>query len=284
MIPTFVIFLREGIEASMIVALLLAYLKRTDKREHFRDVYFGVGSAIVFMFMAGVAAYLCIHRYSGSNVQTYFETTTYLIAAGFLTYMTLWMQSHSRSMGKDLQQRSDAALSKGSRWGMRVLAFQSVIREGIETMVFTLAIIFASSRQAGTPVEGNLLWIGALLGLAVALALAYLMYHVGAKLNLRRFFQVMGTVLMVVAAGLVVDATENLQALDWLPFGKSILWDTHSWVAESSNNGDLLHSFLGYVDRPTILEASLWAAYITASLAWFLYKGRSAKKPVAAAA
>ncbi len=277
MIPTFVIFLREGIEASMIVALLLAYLKKTNKREYFRDVYIGVGAAIVLMFLGGTAAYLWINHYSGSSVQTYFETATYLLAAGFLTYMTFWMQSHSRSIGKELQARSDEAMSKGSRWGMRALAFQAVGREGLETMVFTLAIIFASSRQAGTPIHGNLLWLGAVLGLAVALGLAYLMYHVGAKLNLRRFFRVLGSVLMIFAAGLLSDAVENLQHLGWLTVGRNVLWDSSHVITESSSTGDVLHALVGYADHPTISQVVVWMLYVAVSLVAFMRMGRQRK-------
>jgi len=106
MIPTFVIFLREGVEASMIVAILLAYLDRIDQRRHFRDVFIGVGAALVLVLGGGIAAYLIIRQYDGSTVQTVFETITFLVAACVLTYMTFWMQAHSRTMTADLQRRS----------------------------------------------------------------------------------------------------------------------------------------------------------------------------------
>ncbi len=149
MIPTFVIFLREGIEASMIVAILLAYLDRIGQRRHFRDVFAGVAAAMLVVLGGGVAAYLLIHQYSGSTVQTIFETVTYLLAACVLTYMTFWMQRHSRTMGAELQRRSDQALNGKARFGLGLLSFQAVGREGVETMVFTLAIVFASSEPVG---------------------------------------------------------------------------------------------------------------------------------------
>jgi high-affinity iron transporter len=173
LIPTFVIFLREGIEASMIVAILLAYLARIDKRQHFQDVWLGVAAAFVLVLGGGIAAYFLIKHYDGSNVQTYFETATYVIAAAVLTFMTFWMHKNARHMAKDLERRSETALTTGSRVGLGLLAFQAVGREGLETMVFTLAIIFASSRQAATPVHGNLLLVGALLGLLCALGIAW---------------------------------------------------------------------------------------------------------------
>ena len=274
MIPTFVIFLREGIEASMIVAILLAYLARIDQRRHFRDVWLGVAAAFILVLGGGIAAYFLIKHYDGSNIQTYFETATYVIAAGVLTFMTFWMHKHARTMAKDLERRSEVALTKGGRVGLGLLAFQAVGREGLETMVFTLAIVFASSRQAATPVHGNLLLVGAVLGLACALGIAFAIYKVGAKLNLRRFFQVLGLVLMVFAAGLLSDAVENLQHLGWLPFGTHVVWNTSGVVTESSSLGDVLHSLVGYAERPTVLQIIVWVIYVVTSMSIFLYLGR----------
>ena len=281
MIPTFVIFLREGIEASMIVAILMSYLAQIGKREHFRDVYWGVAAAFVLILAGGVAAYVLIRQYNGSNVQAYFETATYVLAAAFLTVMTFWMHKHARTMSKELQARSDLALSKGTRWGLGVLSFQAVGREGLETMVFTLAIVFASSRQAATPVHGNLLLIGAALGLAVALALAFAMYRLGAKLNLRKFFRILGILLMVFAAGLLSDAVQNLQELGWLPFGRHVLWDTSGALSESSNFGDVLHSLVGYAERPTVLQGVVWFLYVVGSIAIFVVLSRAPRAKVA---
>lgn len=279
MIPTFVIFLREGIEASMVVAILLAYLKRIGQRELFSKVFGGVAAAFLFIAAAGVAAYLLIQQYSGSNIQTYFETATYLLATAILTYMTFWMQSHGRSLSHDLQERSDTAISKGGRWSLILLAFQAVGREGVETMVFTLAIIFANGRQAATPLQGNGLWFGALLGIATSLALAFGIYRLGAHINLRLFFRVLGVALMVFAAGLLSDAIQNMQDLNWLPFLRHQLWNTSSIVSESSNLGNVLHSLLGYAERPTPLQAIVWLAYIAIGASLFLRMGRR-KKPV----
>ncbi len=274
MIPTFVIFLREGIEASMIVAILLAYLQRIGKRRHFRDVFWGVASALLLVFGGGVAAFFLIKQYEGSNVQTYFETATYILAAAILTYMTFWMQRHAKGLAQELERRSDLALSKGTRWGLGLLAFQAVGREGLETMVFTLAIVFANSRQASTPVHGNLVLLGAGLGLVAALAVAYAIYMLGAKLNMRKFFRVLGTVLMIFAAGLLADAVENMQQLHWLPFGEHVLWNSSGMVSESSSFGDVLHSLLGYADHPTLLQAFVWIAYVAVSVAFFMRIGR----------
>jgi high-affinity iron transporter len=277
-IPTFVIFLREGIEASMIVAILLAYLDRTGQRRHFRDVFLGVGAAFVLISAGGVAAYVLIHRYDGSRAQVIFETVTYVLAAAVLTYMTFWMQRHARTMSGELERRSDEALSGGARFGLGALAFQAVGREGVETMVFTLAIVFASSSQGASPSHSRWLLLGAVCGLAVAFCIAWWIYKLGHRLNVGRFFRILGVVLMVFAAGLLADAVENMQALGWLPSGH-VLWDSSRIVAESSSVGDVFHSLLGYADHPSALQAVVWVAYLAISVSAFVVLARRARRP-----
>ena len=283
MIPTFVIFLREGVEASMIVAILLTYLDQIGQRRHFRDVFVGVAAAVALMVAGGVGAYLAIHNYADSTAKTVFETVTYLLAATVLTYMTFWMQSHSRTMTDDLRRRSDGALEGRTRWGLGLLAFQAVGREGLETMVFTLAIVFASTKQAPTTARGHGLLIGAALGLAVALAIAYAVFTLGRRINMGLFFRVIGIVLMVFAAGLLVDAVENMQQLGWLPFLDHAMWNTSSYLSESSSLGDAVHSLLGYADHPTPLQAIVWVAYVGGATTAFIVRGRRVRTGAAPA-
>src|SRR5258708_9846830 len=180
MLATFVIFLREGVEASMIVAILLAYLDRSGQRRHFRDVFIGVAAALLLAAAGGIAAYFTIKTYAGTRFQTIFETVTYLLAAVVLTYMTFWMRSHARGLKGELQSRADAVLAshnetaapsaagepigRGARAGLALLALQAVGREGVETVVFTLAIAFSSGQRGG-------LLGGATVGLAVAMVI-----------------------------------------------------------------------------------------------------------------
>jgi high-affinity iron transporter len=146
-------------------------------------------------------------------------------------------------------------------------------------MVFTLAIVFARTKQAATPVHGDFLLLGAALGLVVALSMAFAIYRLGAKLNLRRFFQILGIVLMVFAAGLLADAVENLQQLGWLPLGGHTLWNSSGLVSEGSSVGDVLHSLLGYAERPTVLQAVVWIAYVSMSATAFMRIGRPRRGP-----
>jgi high-affinity iron transporter len=262
MLATFVIFLREGIEASMIIAILLAALDRMGQRRHFRDVIIGVAAALVLVLVGGVAAYLTIRTYAGSRVQTIFETCTYLLAAAVLTYMTFWMRNHAPRLSSELRQRTQDALDGRARWGIRLLAFQAVGREGLETMVFTLAIVFATSTRGVLP--------GAGVGLAVAIGIAFALYHFGKRINVAVFFKVVGALLMVFAAGLLVDAVENLQQLGWLPLLTHPMWNTSHVLSEDSALGDIFHSFFGYAARPTVGQAVVYLAYLTAALTAFI--------------
>ncbi len=262
MAATFVIFLREGIEASMIVAILLASLDRLGRREHFRDVFAGVAAALVLVGVGGVTAYLTIKSYAGSRVQTIFEAATYLVAAVVLTYMTFWMRNHARHLSAELRARTEAALDGRARFGLGLLAFQAVGREGLETTVFTLAIVFASSSRGVVA--------GGIGGLAVSLVIAFAMYHLGKRINIGAFFTVIGALLMVFAAGILIDAIENLQHLGWLPVLTHPLWNTAHVLSEDSTLGDIFHSFFGYADSPTTLQGIVYVTYLVAAIGAFL--------------
>ena len=262
MLATLVIFLREGVEASMIVAILLAYLNRLGRRDHFRDVFLGVGAALLLATAVGVAVYATVSQYDGSRGQTIFETVTYLLAAAVLTYMTFWMRNHARSLSKELRSRAEAALDGKARWGLGLLAFQAVGREGLETVVFTLAIVFSTSPARALS--------GAVLGLAGSLVIAFVIYRLGHKLNLSRFFTVIGVLLMVFAAGLLADAVQNLQELGWLPMLDLPLWHTGQLLSQDSALGDVLHSFFGYSDSPTPLQLLVYVAYLAIVIVAYL--------------
>ncbi len=266
MVATFVIFLREGIEASMIVAILLAYLRQTGRRAHFRDVFLGVGAAMILILAGGVTAYLTLKTYAGSRTQTIFETGTYLLAAVVLTYMTFWMRDHSRTLSEDLRARTDAALDGRARWGLALLGFQAVGREGLETMVFTLAIVFASSSKG--------VLTGGAAGLVVSLAIAFAIYHLGRRLNIGAFFKVVGALLMIFAAGILVDAVQNLQELGWVPWLADRLWSTSRLLQQSSTAGDIVHSFFGYSDHPTILQLIVYGGYLAVVITAYFGPGR----------
>lgn len=262
MIAEFLIFLREGLEGSIIVAILLTALRQIGQPGRTREVWWGVLAALVVSLGGGVAAFRLLHAYSGTVVQTALEGATYLVAAAALTYMTFWMRAEASHLHGDLSDQARRAVASRSRWAVASLAFVTVAREGLETVVFSLAIAFAAQ-----------VWqvvVGAVAGLAAALAISRGTYRFGLRVNLSRFFQVMGVLLMVTGAGLLADGIENLQHLGWLPGGHAVLWSTADLLSEQSFAGDLLHTFIGYAATPTLIQAAAWLVYLVVVLSFWL--------------
>jgi len=251
MLATFILFLREGLEASLIVSILFAVLRQLGLTHHARSVWTGVGLAAIGSLIAGVVVYTTIHAYADTELQQIFETVAYLVAVVLLTTMTFWMQKHSRSLKKEITTKASVA---GSGFALGLLAFTTVGREGVETAFFTLAFAFQTN--------GLLLLLGALLGLLAALGLCILIYRLGYRLDYRIFFRVMGLLLLIFAACLLGDAVQNMQGLGWLPFGTTPLWNTSHILGENTTIGDLLHTFIGYAEEPTLLQGLVYATYL----------------------
>jgi high-affinity iron transporter len=251
MVAAFVLLMREGLEASLIVSILLAALRQLGKAREVRAVWTGVILAVLAALLGSIALYFTVRQYDGSTFQTIFETITYLVAVVLLTSMTFWMQKNSRSLKKDITAKANLA---GTGFGLGLLAFTTVGREGLETAVFMLAFAFQTNAL--------LLLLGGALGLLAAVGLCVLIYRLGYKLDYRVFFRIMGILLLFFAAGLLGDAVQNMQQLGWLPFGTLTLWNTARWLSEDSTLGDILHTFLGYSEAPTLLQGALYLLYL----------------------
>src|SRR5947209_980390 len=251
MVATFVLFLREGLEASLIVSLLLAALRQLGQANQARAVWVGVGLAVLGSLLGGLTLYVTVREYAGTTFQTAFETITYLVAVVLLTTMTFWMQRHSRNLKKELVAKASSATSG---FALGLLAFTTVGREGLESAFFTLAFAFQTN--------AILLLGGALLGMLAAIGLCFLIYRLGYRLDYRLFFRVMGIFLLFFAAGLLGDAIQNMQQLGWIPFGTMPLWNTSHILSEDSVVGDLLHGIVGYAQEPTLLQGILYTTYL----------------------
>jgi high-affinity iron transporter len=253
----------------MIAAIMLAYLEQIGRPQAKRSVWLGIGAALGLSAVGGILAYLFVRHYDGSSLQAELESVTYLVAAAVLTYMTFWMRRESRGLRGRLEERMETALQQRSTLALATIVFVTVLREGVETVVFTLAIALAG---AGAGVI-----TGAALGLAAALAVSHLLYRYGVRINLSAFFNVLGTLLMFSAAGLLADALEDFQQLGWLSFWNHPLWYTGGLLPESSFLGDLLHSFFGYAEAPTLLQVVGYVLYLALVLA--LFWGRRGQAP-----
>jgi high-affinity iron transporter len=275
MLASFLIFLREGIEGSMIISIMCAYLAGAGRRDLFRAVFAGVAAALILSAMVGVAMYVVAKdAFIGSDAQTWFETITFVLAVTVLTYMTFWMKAKSRNISSSLKTQMNAAVAGGSAFALTVLAFVTVGREAIETAIFLLAIAFKNSASS--------LLIGASGGLVLAIAISLGIYRLGLRLNMRRFFTVMGSALMLVAAGLLADAVQNLQQLGVLPGARAILWNTSQILSDDSNLGDVLHGLLGYAASPTVLQVTVWVLFLAVGLRLFLAQPAKPRPPLAA--
>lgn len=273
MVATYVLFLREGLEASLIVSILFAVLRQLGQMKQARAIWVGVGLALLCSLLSGALIFAFVHEYADTTGQIIFETCTYLVAVILLTSMTFWMQKHSRSLKQEIMRKAEVA---GSGFAFGLLAFTFVGREGVESAFFTLAFVFQTN--------GWLLLLGGLLGVFSAVVLSVLIYRLGYRLNYRIFFRVMGILLLIFAAGLLADAVQNAQELGWLTFGTTPLWNTSRFLSEASAAGDLLHSFVGYAEEPTILQGAFYAFFLLifgGLFAWMTRKPSSGSgKPV----
>ena len=265
MLATYVLFLREGLEASLIVSILFAVLRQLGQMQQARAIWIGVGLALLGSILSGTLIFTLVHAYADTTGQTIFETCTYLVAVVLLTSMTFWMQKHSRSLKQEITLKAQAA---GSGFAFGLLAFTFVGREGVESAFFTLAFAFQT--------DGWLLLLGGLLGVLSSVVLCVLIYRLGYRLNYRIFFRVMGIALLIFAAGLLADAVQNMQELGWITIGVVPLWNTSHFLSESSTIGDLLHSFVGYSEEPTLLQGILYTLFLLISCGLF---GWMTRKP-----
>ena len=278
MFGSFLIFAREGIEGTLICAILMTYLAAAGRRDLFRWVLLGAAVAVVVAAGVGVVLWsVSRDAFVGSTAQTWFEAIVFLVAVAVLTYMTFWMRRHARTLGREIRDRAAGAVAGGSALALGLIAFATVGREAVETVLFLLAIAYQSS-----PLQVG---IGAVLGLGLALIVAFAMYRLGVRVNLGRFFAVIGTLLLVVAAGLLANAVHNLQELGVLPGGSMTLWNMSGALPDDTGVGDVLHGLLGYSAAPTLLQLLVWLAFLGAGLWLFLRSPSrpSAARPVAAA-
>ena len=251
MLPAFVLFLREGLEASLIVSILLASLHQLGQMHQARAVWTGVVLAILGAAAGGAILYFTVSEYEDTTFQKAFETITYLVAVAVLTTVTFWMQRHSRTLKREITAQATAA---GSGFALSLLAFTTVGREAVESAFFTLAFAFQTN--------GMLLLLGATLGILAAVGLCFLIYRTGYRLDYRLFFRVMGVLLLFFAAGLLGNAVQNMQELGWLRLGTTTLWDTSRILSEENPVGDLLHGTLGYAQTPSLLQAIAYIGFL----------------------
>jgi len=268
----FLIGLREGLEAALVVSILVAFLVRTDRRHVLPKVWLGVGIAVAIS--VGVTLVLALTQQALTfEAQEALGGSLSIIAVGFVTWMIFWMRRTARTISADLRGKLEDAIKMGST-AVVVMAALAVGREGLETALF----FFTAAQAAG---ETSRPLIGFLLGIAVAIVLAYLLYRGAVKINLGRFFMVTGALLIFVAAGILAYGVHDLQEAGILPGLNSLAFDVSAAVPPDSWYGVLLKGVFNFSPQTTWLEAVVWTLYVAVVLTLFLRPQRT-KTPVPA--
>lgn len=253
MIAGTLITIREGLEAFLIVGILLGYLTKIKRTQFKVHIWIGTAAALfVSILLAFLFQYMAF-QFEGTSAKV-FEAVVALLAVGILTWMVLWMQRQSRGIKGELEQKADDAISSGQAFALGSLAFVSVLREGVETSLF-LSALMVTSRDIQ-------LFPGAILGLVIAAAITYLLFRSAVRLNLRNFFVVTGIFLILIAAGLIGHSVMALQDIGWLPIGTTIAWNLQAIISNDGLPGRLLHAFLGYEAAPTFLTVVAYGLYV----------------------
>ncbi|MDT5039982.1 MAG: high-affinity iron transporter [Actinoplanes sp.] len=274
MLATYLIGLREGLEATLVVSILIAFLVKSDRRDRLPQVWLGVGLAVLLSVVFGwLLSYTETTLLSDYRDQEVFEAVTSIAAVVFVTWMIFWMRRAARGIAGELRNKLQDALALGSL-AVGFMAFLAVVREGLET-----SLIFYSAVQ-GANLNGGPLY--ALIGgILTAVAIGYLMFATAVRINLATFFTVTGTLLILVAAGIFKYGVHGLQEAQILPGINTVAYHLGGVLDPSTWYAVLLTGMFNVTAEPTVLEVVAWIAYGVPVLALFLWRPR--RKPVAAA-
>jgi high-affinity iron transporter len=262
--------LREGVEAALIVSIILAYLARTGNQRRFGRIWLGTAAAIALSAVVGAVLWVTIGGLS-SPAEEYFEGSAMLLAAAVVTWMLFWMRRTAANIKGELQAGVDRALTDGGVWALVILAFTAVIREGIETALFLLGqATAATTEHAGAASTLT----GALIGVLIAALLGYGFYRGARVINLARFFRWTGVALIFIAGGLVSRAAHEFIGAGLIGLGTSAAFDISAVLPHEPEGGNLLGQVLravfGYSSTPEWTTLVTWLVYVIGVLALYL--------------
>lgn len=252
----FLITLREGLEMALIVAIVLAYLNKIGRGRDAGSVWAGTLAAVVIAAGAGAIIFAAIGELHGTAEQTV-EGVVALTAAGVLTWMVFWMRRQARSIKGELQERVDRALASGSTLALALIAFVAVLREGLETALFLLGSAVGSTSSLEQ-------FIGGVVGMAVAIAIGYLIYKGSSRINLRSFFTYTGVVILLFAAGLLSKGVHEFQEAGIIGTLNERVWDVSAvgWLnPDTSRFAEFLKGLFGWNPAPSIEMVIVYLAY-----------------------
>jgi high-affinity iron transporter len=265
-LPTLVIGLREGLEASLIVGIVAAFLGQRGDRRALRAMWAGVVLAVLLCAGVGVALKVAEQQLRTRD-QEALETVVATVAIVMVTSMIIWMRANARNLKRDLERSAASALDRGSSIGLVLMAFLAVFREGFETTVFLLAVLQnGAAARTGT--------LGAVIGVAIAIVIGYGIYRGGRRVDLGRFFTITGAVLVLVAAGLVMSALGTANEAGWISSGQHPLLDLTWLVRPGTPVFSLFNGVLGVPARPVTLQVIGWIAYFVPMIVFVTWPRR----------
>ena len=273
MLSTFIIALREGLEAALIVGILVAYIVRTGRRHFLKPLWTGVAAALAATFALGAFLSFTSAELSDRGEELFAGITSF-IAVGLVTWMVFWMKRTARTLRNELHGKVDTALT-GGPISLALVAFFAVAREGLETALF----VYTNFQTVGAASTAT---VGLVLGLTLAVVLGYLIYNRSVKLDLSKFFTVTGVALIIVAAGVLSYGIHEFQELGWIPGVDDFLWDVTPWIAKESILASLLSGTVGFDTTTSFIQFIAWSAYLVAVLVPYLSKGKSQQSAPAA--
>jgi high-affinity iron transporter len=255
MLSSYLLSLREGLEMALIVGIVLGAVSKINRPQLRTIVWSGVLSAAVLSLAVGVLLTSLGTSLQGPAEPVY-EGVTMFLAAGVLTWMIFWMSRQARHIKGNLESGVRKAALQNGNWALFLLAFIAVLREGIELALFLTAAVFATDTVQTL--------IGSALGLGTAILLGWTLVATTMRLDLRRFFQVTGILLILFAAGLVAHGVHELNEVGWIPAVIEHVWDTNAILSDTSLLGEVLKTLLGYNGNPSLTEVLAYAAYFVA--------------------
>ena len=248
------IALREGLEAFLIVGILLGFVTKLGRLDARKWVWLGLGAGVVASVLLGILVQLyLLDVFENQGGGEWFELIAALVAVGVLTYMVFWMWKHTRGLMVELREKIGQALEQNMLWAVAALVFFSTLREGLEVVLFYAAL---ASRNSAF----DLVWSGA-LGMVLSAGIAFAIFRTTITFNLQKFFAVTGILLVFVAAGLLVHSVHAAMDIGLIPHMDAI-WDTSGALSDDSALGRVLHALVGYTAQPNLLQAILYFGYL----------------------
>lgn len=264
MLGNFLIGLREGLEAALVVSILVTYLVRTNRQALVKYVTYGVSSAVVVSVVLGITLQL-VEESLSETIEPIFAGTVSFLAVGFVTWMIFWMKKSARTISGDLRNKLDVAAISGGGIAIAGMAFAAVAREGTETAIFFWAAAHATGNEL-------LSLAGLILGLGVAIVLGVLFYRSTIKLNLTTFFKVTGVLLTIVAAGVLSYGIHEFQEIGWFPGEDNVVLNLSAQLPEGSVLATVLAGLFNLTAKTTAIQAVAWFTYVAVVLSLFLAK------------